>query len=108
MTQYVDLLTLAIFEVIKNGDPRQFEADFRTAFLQAATKERLTRGQKQSFYSPVRSRVIGRVSRYRKRCPQLPLKVMPLALSVPGPPSTPMPESFRQWYQDFKSRQSTQ
>ncbi len=103
MTQYVDLLTEVVFTAIKNGNPTQFEADFRDAFLKAAYKEHLSGGQRQSFYNTVRTRVKRRVSRYQTRHPQLPLQMM----SLTKPPETapvPMPEHFRAWYQDFKSK----
>lgn len=67
MTTYADALTAAVFEVLKDGDPKSFDDDFRKAYSQAARKEGLVNGQYNSFFNPVKSRVKGRVERYKKR-----------------------------------------
>lgn len=108
MSQYADLLTAAVFEVIKDGRSEQFEGDFRDAFLKSADKLRLDWGQKNNFRPTVRNRVKERVKRYQAKRPQLLLELVvpPAPPSPPPTPPTPMPDSFRQWSKDFKAKQA--
>lgn len=94
MTQYVDLLTIAVFGAIKDGRPEHFEADFREAFIKASDTERLNRGQRNSFRPTVRRRVKGRVTTYQASRPQLALElVAPPAPPAPLPRHSPEPIS---------------
>jgi len=115
MTTYVEALTSAVLEEIKNGDPEQFETDFRTAYLKAAAKESLSQGQRNSFWSTVRTRVKKRLVSSRRHAPPIrTVSQVEMAFAVRSPdspgqpqPSAGMPEATRRWFERWNAGRAT-
>lgn len=109
MPTYVEVLTSAVFEEIKSGDPEQFETDFRRAYRKAAAKElTLSRGQISNFWPTVKEKVMNKLIAYRRRAAPINTASQMAFLTKPPAPKEVncpgMPEWFREWATDFKAR----